>query len=83
MKGRQMRKSIDLLLQVTTPTAGLRRIRVLVSPDRTPHRWNQVIRCCFAVSYETRARFAHTYTWTAEVLAQTLVVLEEASKFQL
>src|SRR6266850_6579170 len=38
--GRQMRKSIDFLLQVTTPTAGLRRIRVLVSPYRTPHRWN-------------------------------------------
>ena len=39
-EGRQIRKRIDLLLQVTTPTAGLRRIRVLVSPDRTPHRWN-------------------------------------------
>lgn len=134
---RQMRRSIDFLLQVTTPTARLRCIRVLVSPYRTPHRWNlhrentriskedggkrsaakpatkavglerdrrgngkrqkgrgggakrrergtdQVICCCFAVSYETCARFAHTYTWTSEVLAQTLVVLEEASKFQL
>ena len=44
---------------------------------------HKVIRCCFAVSYETCARLAYAYTWTAEVLSQALVVLKKTSKFQL
>ena len=44
---------------------------------------HKVIRCCFAVSYETCARLAYAYTWTAEVFSQALVVFKKASKFQL
>ena len=29
---------------------------------------NEVICCCLAVSYKTRARFANTYAWTTEIL---------------
>lgn len=63
-----MRKRENILLQRTTPTAGLRRIRIVIFANRTPYRWNEVICCCLAVSYETCARFADTYAWTTEIL---------------
>jgi hypothetical protein len=44
---------------------------------------DEVIRRCFTISYETRACFAYAYTWSTKILAQALVVLEEASKLQL
>jgi hypothetical protein len=34
------RKRVSFLLQRTTPTAGLRRIRIVTFANRTPHRWN-------------------------------------------
>jgi hypothetical protein len=35
-----MRKGEGILLQRTTPTAGLRRIRIVTFANRTPYRWN-------------------------------------------
>ena len=35
-----MRKRESILLQRTTPTAGLRRIRIVIFANRTPYRWN-------------------------------------------
>jgi len=35
-----MRKRESILLQRTTPTAGLRRIRIVIFANRTPYGWN-------------------------------------------
>ena len=40
---------------------------------------DEVICGCLAVSYEACARLAYAYAWASEILAQPLVVLEEAA----
>lgn len=74
---------VSFSLQGTASTVGLRRIRILVLADRAPHRRDEVIRGCLAVSYEACTRLAYTYAWAAEILTQPLVVFEEASELEL
>ena len=46
-------------------------------------RTDEVICSCLAVSDEACARLAYTYAWATEILAQPLVVLEEAAELEL
>ena len=45
-------------------------------------RTDEVICSCLAISYEACARLAYAYAWAAEILAQPLVMLEEAAELE-
>jgi len=69
-------------LHSTTSTMVLRRVWILVLADGAPHRRDEVICSCLAVSYEACARLAYAYAWAAEILAQPLVVFEETAELE-
>lgn len=46
-------------------------------------RTDEVIRSCLAISYEACTRLTYAYAWAAEILAQPLVVFEEAAELKL